>query len=122
MIYNTLNSLINKTGSRLSPGEFQEIINVIFHDIESNYYDSIHKDMWESLQEQIELLIEDLFRNDRSFSKNLSLLDIGCGTGLATHILLNSKIGDFVSNITLLDTSRNMLKQAEEKAKKWNKN
>lgn len=121
MIYSTLNALINKTGSKLSPEEFQEIINVTFHDIEANYYDSIHEDMWESLQEQIDLLIEDICHSGRFNSKNLRLLDIGCGTGLGTQILLNSKIGDLIDYITLLDTSKNMLKEAEKKAITWNR-
>jgi len=117
MMYNTLNTLINKTRITLSPKEFQEIINIIFHDVEGNYYDSIHEDMWENLQEQIDLLIEALSKNERFYSKKLSILDIGCGTGLGTQILLNSKFGDLVDNITFLDTSKNILKQAEEKAK-----
>jgi 2-polyprenyl-3-methyl-5-hydroxy-6-metoxy-1,4-benzoquinol methylase len=121
MIYSKLEPLIKKSGSKLTPEKFQEAINVIYHDIEANYYDSIHRDMWESLQEQIDLLVKDLFENIKVIPGELTLLDIGCGTGLSTQILLNSKIGNKIDNVTLLDTSKNMLNHAEEKAKKWNK-
>lgn len=121
MIYNTLLPLIKKTKSPLSPREFQERINIVFHDFEASQYDLMHKDMWESLQEQINLLVADLLKRENYDSRKLNLLDIGCGTGLSTQMLLNSKLGVFIDEITLLDTSKNMLKFAEEKAKNWNK-
>lgn len=119
MIYNKLIPLIHKTGSKLSPKQFQEKINIVFHNYEAGHYDKMHQDMWDSLQEQINLLIDNLGNLP---SKKLSLLDIGCGTGLSTQILLNSKLGTSIEKITLLDTSLNMLKQAEEKAKNWHIN
>ena len=69
---------MKKTGSTLSPQAFQENINVIFHDTESKYYDQIHNDMWSDIQEQVDLLISDLFRLDFTLKKNLRLIDIGC--------------------------------------------
>jgi 2-polyprenyl-3-methyl-5-hydroxy-6-metoxy-1,4-benzoquinol methylase len=120
MSYNTLLPLIKKTQSPLSPEEFQAIVNVVFHDFEASHYDAMHTDMWGSLQEQINLLVEDLFQHTTP-SQNLHLLDIGCGTGLSTQILLNSKLGSHIDAVTLLDTSPNMLKYAEEKAKTWHK-
>jgi ubiquinone/menaquinone biosynthesis C-methylase UbiE len=122
MSYNTLVPLIKKTKSQLSPEEFQERINVVFHDHEANHYDNIHKDMWESLQEQINLLIKDIFESNNCFSNNLRLLDIGCGTGLSTQLMLNSELEPHISDVTLLDSSSNMLKKARLKADGWNKN
>lgn len=121
MSYSTLIPLIKKTGSQLSPEKFQERINIVFHDNEASHYDKMHLDMWESLQEQINLLVDDLYKNESIPVNKINLLDIGCGTGLSTQILLNSKLGSHIDNITLLDTSPNMLKFAEEKAKRWNK-
>ncbi|TDD98414.1 class I SAM-dependent DNA methyltransferase [Flavobacterium cellulosilyticum] len=121
MSYNLLLPLIKKTGSQLSPEMFQERVNIVFHDHEASHYDNMHRDMWESLQEQINLLIDDLFQKESIQIKKLNLLDIGCGTGLSTQILLNSKLGSHIDYITLLDTSSNMLKHAKEKAKNWNK-
>jgi ubiquinone/menaquinone biosynthesis C-methylase UbiE len=54
-------------------------------------------------------------------NKSLSLLDIGCGTGLSSQILLESKLGNHIGQITLLDTSSKMLQKAQEKAQKWQK-
>lgn len=120
MSYDTLIPLVKKTGSTLSPKEFQNAVNVIFHDVEANYYDSLHQNMWQSLQEQIDLLVEDLLSKNE-LPNNLSLLDVGCGTGLSTQLLLRSKLGPHIQRITLLDTSPNMLKQAEERSKEWGK-
>jgi 2-polyprenyl-3-methyl-5-hydroxy-6-metoxy-1,4-benzoquinol methylase len=121
MSYNSLLPLIKKTKSTLSPEKFQERINIVFHDFEASHYDAMHTDMWGSLQEQINLLIDDLFASNTLENHQLSLLDIGCGTGLSTQILLNSKLGEQIGQITLLDTSPNMLKLASEKAKNWGK-
>lgn len=121
MSYHSLLPLIQRTGSTLSPEKFQERINIVFHDFEAKHYDAMHTDMWGSLQEQINLLVDDLFAYKNQENKELSLLDIGCGTGLSTQILLNSKLGQYINQLTLLDTSSNMIKYAEEKAKSWGK-
>lgn len=121
MSYNSLLPLVQKTKSTLSPEKFQERVNIVFHDFEALHYDTMHRDMWGSLQQQINLLVEDLFLYKKIENFNLSLLDIGCGTGLSTQILLNSRIGKNINELALLDTSPNMLKYATEKAKTWGK-
>jgi 2-polyprenyl-3-methyl-5-hydroxy-6-metoxy-1,4-benzoquinol methylase len=121
MSYEVIKLLVKKTGSNLSPEDFQEKINIIFHDFESIHYDSLHKDMWQSLQDQIDLLIEDLFKYKKIDASDLTLLDIGCGTGLSTQLILNSKLNENILHFNLLDTSAKMLAQAELKAKSWNK-
>lgn len=121
MSYTHLLPLIKKSGSPLTPEGFHEKINVIFHDHEADHYDVMHNNMWQSLQEQIDLLVGDLFDSGVEVGQKLSLLDIGCGTGLSSQILINSKLGSHIEKVTLLDTSANMLKQAELKARQWNK-
>lgn len=118
MSFETLLPLIKKTGSDLSPAEFQHIVNVVFHDAESEHYDAMHADMWESLQQQINLLVDDL---PKKTAYDLSMLDIGCGTGLSTQMLLDSALGISISKVTLLDTSPKMLGQALKRAKLWSK-
>jgi 2-polyprenyl-3-methyl-5-hydroxy-6-metoxy-1,4-benzoquinol methylase len=120
MSYSSLLPLLKKTGSSLSVEEFQSRINIVFHDHEAFHYDRMHLDMWESLQEQINLLVND-YLEIKEPSSNISVLDIGCGTGLSTQQLLHSKLANYITEITLLDTSSNMLKQAEVKAKTWGK-
>ena len=119
MSLETLRPLIRKTGSTLSPAAFQHVVNVVFHDIEAGHYDALHSNMWDSLQQQINLLVDDLFAA-RPVAGNLHLLDIGSGTGLSTDLLMSSRLGKHISKITLLDTSPKMLQLAEEKVKKWN--
>lgn len=120
MSYSSLIPLIEKTKSPLNPEQFQEKVNIIFHNIEADYYDNNHQNMWNSLQEQIDLLIKDLF-DKTEVDKELKMLDIGCGTGLSTHMLLQSKLGENIGNIMLLDTSQKMLEKAVLKAAKWDK-
>jgi len=119
MSYQSLIPLIKKTGSSLTPEKFHERINIVFHDFESAHYDSLHKDMWDSLQEQINLLVNDSIKHEKP-TKSLSMLDVGCGTGLSTKLMLESPLKSNISEITLLDTSPKMLEQAEAKAKTWN--
>ncbi len=121
MSYSSLLPLLKKTGSTLTVEEFQSKINVVFHDHEAFHYDAMHQDMWESLQEQINLLVDDLFRS-KELHSGMRLLDVGCGTGLSTRLLLQSKLGPYIDEITLLDTSTNMLKLAQKKADAWGKN
>lgn len=121
MSYDALLPLIKSKKSPLTPEQFHARVNVVFHDFEAHHYDNIHNDMRESLQEQIDLLIGDLQKNNFPKHQELRLLDIGCGTGLSTQILLHSALGPAISHITLLDTSPNMLQYAEEKAKNWGK-
>lgn len=121
MSYQNLIPLIKKTGSSLTPEKFQERINIVFHNFESAHYDSMHTDMSNSLQEQVSLLVNDVISFKKIENKQLSLLDIGCGTGLSTEFVLKSDLEPNIGKISLLDTSINMLNEAEKKAKNWNK-
>ncbi|MBJ7880569.1 class I SAM-dependent methyltransferase [Gelidibacter salicanalis] len=122
MSYEKLKPLMSKVGCNLSPKEFQSVVNVVFHNYESIHYDTLHTDMRDNLQQQIDLLVEDLETNENIKFHNLKLLDVGCGTGLSTQLLLRSKLGELIDEITLLDTSKQMLVQAEKKALTWGKN
>ncbi|NMH29482.1 class I SAM-dependent DNA methyltransferase [Flavobacterium silvaticum] len=112
--------LIAKTQSSFSPEEFHHAVNVTFHNIEAESYDTLHAGMWESLFEQIDLLSSDAMGATNT-GDNLKMLDVGCGTGLSSQLLLRTKLGNTVSDVTLLDTSQNMLAQAELKSRSWGK-
>jgi SAM-dependent methyltransferase len=71
--------------------------------------------MWESLPAQFQLLIEDCLPHFGNESHNLRMLDIGCGTGLATEMILNTKIGRRIQSIDLLDSSPSMLHRVRER-------
>jgi len=112
--------LIHKKSNLTDPGEFHSLINVVFHDREAKYYDKLHAEMWQSLPQQYQLFINDI-TNHLPGKNGWCLLDVGCGTGLATQMLLNTGLKDCISEVHLLDTSSTMLKEAQKRSKKWNK-
>ena len=75
--------------------------------------------MWESLPRQFELLVGDWLRRYPHVPGEIRLLDIGCGTGLASDCLLKTAVGGSIKAIDLLDTSRCMLQQAAKRASGW---
>lgn len=107
-----------RRGSRCTLEEFHAAVNLVFHDFEAEIYDSAHRDMWESLPRQLALLVSDCvaFSSRRD---ELRLLDIGCGTGLASDCILKSSLGPKIASIDLLDTSAVMLKRALHRAESW---
>lgn len=121
MSYQSLVPLIKKVGSSLNPKDFQAVINIVFHNYEASIYDEMHADMKNSLQQQIDLLITDYLINNPK-NKLIKMMDIGCGTGMSSELILKSKISENISHLTLVDTSPKMLEIAHEKAKDWNIN
>ncbi|HEX8563105.1 MAG TPA: class I SAM-dependent methyltransferase [Flavobacterium sp.] len=119
MSLKSLLPLIKKTGSTLSPADFHSVVNVVFHDAEAPHYDAMHKGMWESLQQQMDLLVSEVIHKGNMADQQLHLLDIGCGTGLSTQLLLNSKLGPQISKVTLADTSPMMIQIAKARATEW---
>ena len=118
----TLKPLLNKNSKLISVEEFHTKINTIFHDIEAKYYDTNQKGMWENLPEQLDLLIKKSSDQlKRCPLKKMKLMDVGCGTGLATSILLKTELGDAVEEIFLLDTSEGMLEKALQRSVTWGK-
>lgn len=101
--------------------DFHAGINVIFHDVESKYYDTIHKEMWKNLQEQFNKLVNSIDLDTKTPSIELSLLDIGCGTGLSTEMLLKTSLGSKIKTIHLLDTSAQMLEKAKKRIQRFKK-
>ncbi|MFD0795044.1 class I SAM-dependent methyltransferase [Mucilaginibacter litoreus] len=118
--FKTLEPLIKLKSNIADAEEFHAIVNVVFHDVEAKYYDKLHQDMWKSLPSQYRLLVD----NIRPYLTNLrkiKLLDIGCGTGLATQMLLEAGTKELIGKITLLDTSPVMLNEAQKRSRKWGK-
>jgi SAM-dependent methyltransferase len=110
---------MDRHGVRCGLKEFHQSVNVLFHDFESEIYDRVHQDMWESLPRQFELLVGDWLRCDPDAPWEIRLLDIGCDTGLASDCLLKTAIGDRIKAIDLLDTPQAMLQQASRRTSGW---
>ena len=114
--------LMNRKGVTVSKETFHHAVNTIFHNIEARDYDVLHKGMDVSLQQQFDLLGKDVVDSlPKDIGKTLVLLDVGCGTGMSTDKLLKSPLGQYISKVYLLDTSKGMLEQCALKAATWNK-
>jgi 2-polyprenyl-3-methyl-5-hydroxy-6-metoxy-1,4-benzoquinol methylase len=114
-----LTEIMRRHGARCSAAEFHAAVNVTFHGFESEIYDELHRDMWESLPREIALLAADCLGSGAP--ERIQMLDIGCGTGLATDLLLRSPLGPQIAEVDLLDTSAAMLARAEQRRKQWGK-
>jgi 2-polyprenyl-3-methyl-5-hydroxy-6-metoxy-1,4-benzoquinol methylase len=114
-----LAGIMQSHGVRCSPEEFHAAVNVAFHQNESEVYDELHTDMWESLPREFALLAADCVNAGSPVAEKIRMLDIGCGTGLASDSILKSVLGPRVQKITLLDTSPAMLKRARTRSAGW---
>lgn len=110
---------MERHGGQSTLAEFHHAVNVTFHEFESEVYDREHADMWGSLPRQFALLVDDWLAADPAPPARIRLLDIGCGTGLATDSLLKTRAGAAVESVHLLDTSPSMLRRASERACQW---
>lgn len=118
-VYQPVIAVMQKHRSTGSPEQFHAAVNVTFHEFEAEVYDQEHQDMWESVPKQVDLLVGDWLAKYPQTPESLHVLDIGCGTGLASDSLLKSRVGAKVRSIDLLDTSRTMLRRAAERAATW---
>jgi 2-polyprenyl-3-methyl-5-hydroxy-6-metoxy-1,4-benzoquinol methylase len=117
--YDVLRPLMDTLGVTVSAEEFHDAVNVAFHDFESECYDEVHRSMWESLPRQFDLLCDDVLEKGAPLPSELTMLDVGCGTGLASELFLRTKLGRTVRGVDLLDTSPRMLKAANTRAAAW---
>ena len=118
-VYTLLEPLVKKKGMINSVQEFHNIINVLFHDIEAKYYDVLHESMWQSLPVVVKIFMDVILKNELLQLDGIKMLDIGCGTGLCTDLVLKTVLGSYIKHVDLLDTSFEMLKQCEKRAAKW---
>jgi ubiquinone/menaquinone biosynthesis C-methylase UbiE len=111
-------AMVRTKGGTVSAKEFHEIVNVVFHDVEAASYDKVHREMWESLQIVFNQLADDVVQNIPE-DKHLTLVDVGCGTGLATEFLLRSVLGSRINNLMMVDTSNEMLGKCRTRSTNW---
>jgi hypothetical protein len=89
-LLNNLRPLMERYGVRTSPRQFYDAVNIHFHAAESNMYDEIHRDMWQSLPRQFTLQTNDCLPYPK---ESLRVLDIGSGTGISTELFLRTALG-----------------------------
>lgn len=113
--------VMRRVGVTLAPEEFHDRVNIIFHRYESRSYDQIHQNMWKSLPQQFDLLVADFWATRPQMDRPLAALDIGCGTGLATELMLRTPLGSRIATIDMVDTSAEMIEKAERRMSKSGK-
>jgi 2-polyprenyl-3-methyl-5-hydroxy-6-metoxy-1,4-benzoquinol methylase len=106
-------------GALCTPSEFHAAVNVTFHRFESEHYDELHQSMWDSLPAEVNYLAEDCIA--AGAPDRIRMLDIGCGTGLATDCLLKTRLGQRVETVDLIDTSPAMLSRVKARREQWGK-
>jgi len=109
---------MRKYGAEGTAREFFELINEHFHNEEAAVYDKIHAEMWDILPRQFELLVADACQEIDSM-RPTTLIDIGCGTGLAFELFRSTSLGRSIDQVHLLDTSSSMLSAARDRGTKW---
>jgi 2-polyprenyl-3-methyl-5-hydroxy-6-metoxy-1,4-benzoquinol methylase len=109
----------SKAAHGITAEAFQLKVNITFHRHESRAYDDVHEETWIDLDREFTRVTRTVVPHLQAAPKSLHLLDIGCGTGLATEMLLRSAVGPLVGRVTLLDTSAAMLGRAARRARAW---
>ncbi|WP_165066844.1 class I SAM-dependent methyltransferase [Paludisphaera rhizosphaerae] len=110
-------TLHQSKGGAVTLEEFQAAINLIFHDIEATVYDVVHRRGWIDLPREFGRLARAAGLG--AGRRGLRLLDVGCGTGRGTALILRSPLGPRVSQVDLLDTSARMVEKALHRARSW---
>ena len=96
-------------GVKLEPAAFFAAVGRAFHGCGAQSYDDLHRHMWQSLPDQFQCLVSDFLQEYPPPGHRMSALDIGCGTGLAAELLLETRFGPFLRQIDLVDPAQEML-------------
>ena len=113
-----INEIMRKHGATCEPTEFQEAVNLTYHRYEAEVYNRIHLNMRETLPPLFQLLTSDI-QLLGTLENDFRVLDVGCGTGLSSELLLGTDLGGLMGSLDLLDTSPEMLEHTAARAWSW---
>lgn len=112
--YGLLRPLMLEVGARCSPREFYWAVNDAYHAAEAHVYDLVHDDMYQEEEPVWRRLLSAL----PAAPRRLTILDVGCGTGLVEDFIARIR-PERIKEIHLLDPSAAMLEVALCKARAW---
>jgi trans-aconitate methyltransferase len=101
--------LIASHGVTLDPPAFFAAVNRTVHGCGAESYDNLNRDAWQSLPAQFQHLVSDFLQQHPPPNHRMSALDIGCGTGLSSELLLQTRFGAFTRQVDLVDPAQEML-------------
>jgi trans-aconitate methyltransferase len=101
--------IMEARGVKVSPPAFHSAVKIAFFSSGAESYDEVSSNLWQSLPEQLQRLASDYLSQHAPMSARMTALDVGCGTGLTSELLLQTRFGAFVRQLDLLDPSQEML-------------
>lgn len=101
--------VMSSHGVTLDPPAFFAAVNRAFHGCGAQSYDTLNLHMWQSLPEHFQTLVSDFLQQYPPPNHKMTALDIGCGTGLSSELLLQTRLGAFIRHIELVDPAEEML-------------
>jgi 2-polyprenyl-3-methyl-5-hydroxy-6-metoxy-1,4-benzoquinol methylase len=112
--YQPLLPLMRRFAAKVDAEAFYWAVNSAYHAAEAAHYDQYHLDMFQGLG----FVWERLFGQLPPTPQRLSVLDIGCGTGLVPE-MLNRYCAGRIGSYTGLDPSEAMLAMCQSKSGQW---
>ena len=101
--------IMDARGVTLPPRAFHSAVKMAFFSSGAALYDEVSASLWQSLGEQFQRLASDYLSQYPPMSNKMTVLDVGCGTGLSAELLLQTRLGAFIRQVDLLDPSQEML-------------
>jgi ubiquinone/menaquinone biosynthesis C-methylase UbiE len=106
----SLEDIMARCCARLAPTEFVKIVSNTWHELEAPFYDSLHPEIFD----QVPPVLDSFLSHIQPLSRPQRALDIGCGTGFASQLLLE-KAGSQIEQLVCADVSPHMLEHCRQK-------
>jgi len=94
---------------KLDAAAFYRAVHKVLEAGGARSYDVVSQDLCRSLPAPLQLLAGDFLREYPPPSLRMAALDICCGTGLSSELLLSTRLGAFLRHIDLVDPAQEML-------------
>lgn len=107
----SVRELMVRCGVRIRPAEFVTEVSNTLHELEAPLYDELHPELFEQVPRVMDEVLSTVLE---TFSGPISALDVGCGTGFASQLLLQ-RAGVRIGRLVCSDISPHMLDLCRKK-------